>query len=130
MKKETNKQIICRILELSDQDYGNMVFEQAYAYMQKIIPTDHVGMDYLSKNALFWAWWENQWNRRDAIFINRWKLSTINYILQPPVLRSLKAEYYEAHDIETLNIYPNRIVMDETYAIMIGQLIDKTNGIS
>jgi hypothetical protein len=68
------------------------------------------------RSRIFWNWWKLHWYARDKAFADSYyKLMRLDCV----------QEIYESvHDARTLasSIYPNGVVLEESYAIMIEQL--------
>lgn len=122
MNTAETKQLICKNIGVSESDYNKLVFETAYEYLNKIIPGDTFGMDLLTKSSSFWAWWENQWNRRERIFVREIDLDKVNYIIAPSEMQLIKDLWHETHEVGEMNIHPSRVIMENAYAEMIGDV--------
>ena len=123
-ENETNQQLLMKLMEVSPLEYHNHVMDNAYVWLDHQIGRDIFGKEVMLYSQFFWAWWTNQWNRRNRIFINRLQLNDVKHILQPNVVRALKEEYQRVHSVEALNIYPSRVVIEASYAVMVGKVID------
>ena len=121
---EQNTQLLIRLMEVSELDYHNNLMDIAYEYLDNQVGKDIFGKDVLLRSKFFWDWWKNQWNRRNGILIHRLDLDEVCHILQPKIVRLLRKEYQNIHSVKTLNIYPSRIVIEASYAVMVGNVID------
>lgn len=110
----TNKTLITAALEWTEQEYANFQYESGLAYLEHYIPTDQHGIDMLSRSRIFWRWWVNHWNQRDAQFLS---LYTPEFS-HPKILQKV---YRGFHDVFTLvnEIYPNATILSDSYAVMI-----------
>lgn len=117
-----NKTLLLQLMQISEQQYDEMVFEYAYRYLVLQIGYDEFSISLLTGTTLFWKWWTNQWNRRNRILIHEYKLD------QYPgtdIREFVRREFYRTHCPESLNVYPSKPIMDEAYAIMMGELMDQ-----
>jgi hypothetical protein len=113
------KATVCRWLGWSELEYGQFQYEMGLAYLRFYISGDQWGQDLLQRTRLFWAWWKNEWMARDMTFCN-------NENGRPPMSTgNLVRRYRHLHDATTLasDIYPGRMIMEESYSQMIGSLI-------
>ncbi len=126
------KQEIQERLGLSDFDCNTMVFENGMEYLNCYIEsfgiqgaTDkqleasrQAWISEIAQTSIFWKWWTNQWKLRDRRFCQN---SNSNRSIQPWSL----AVYHMVHDPKVLagQIYPNRVVMTETYEQMMSKLV-------
>lgn len=115
MKKETYKETICQVLEFTEQEYEDKLFNSAFEYLELNMHQDEYGINQLSQSAYFWEWWVQQWERRNKILNHIHKLDQVHRILSPADLRFLRERYRHTHSPERLNIYPNRVVMEYTF---------------
>lgn len=116
------KDLLCKHMNMSADEYSQLVFDNAYAYLNRIIPNDQLGMDLLTKSKAFWAWWQNQWNRRDRIFIREIDLHDVQHIVSPDASTLMRELYFETHSVEGITVFPSRMILEESYAVMIGQV--------
>lgn len=119
-KKEADnlKATICRLLHWTELQYADFQFETGIAYLQYYIPRDQYGIDMLIREKIFWNWWKNHWNQRDQGFAIAVQAASLNK----------RIEIYEnMHDPRRLAsaIYPNGVVLTNTYARMINELQDQ-----
>lgn len=95
------------------EQYAEFQFDQAYEFLKYWVGEDVFGYRELPLTALFWAWWRNQWHRRDADFVRSVKDMPIEW----------KQRTYRAmHSPQSITRTPGRVIMDDAYAKMIYQL--------
>lgn len=124
-RKEKAKQlkaVVIDLLQWDELEYATFQYECGLAYLRHYIPGDNWGQDMLQRSKLFWNWWKNQWTLRDESFCamdsevptSRVGISTEN----------LRRLYLHLHDAAILasDIYPNRVVLEESYSQMIEEL--------
>lgn len=118
--QEALKATVCRWLGWDDLQYGQFQYEMGVTYLRFYLPYDDWGRDQLERTRLFWSWWRNRWAERDAGFCD-------TEDGQAPVCsKTVLAQIYRGvHDATTLasDIYPGRVIMEETYSQMVGDLI-------
>lgn len=112
-RQQTAKQQVMQLLGWDELRYAEMQYRAGRQYLQSYIPNDPEGIDALERSRIFWAWWKNQWLIRDTAYLNR-NIAKVS--------RSSARRIYEyVHNPEALvhAIYPNGVVLDESYARMI-----------
>jgi hypothetical protein len=69
-------------------------------------------------SAIFWNWWKNHYTNRDENFIEQ----VVNTTFTRDEVRDI---YLDTHDATTLArcIYPNGVVLNESYALMVTDLV-------
>jgi hypothetical protein len=117
------KALLMKLLDWDEFEYNHYQFESAFDYLDKVRQIDRFGICMLTTTKTFWIWWNNQWDRRNKILINDFQLDKITWIPDHGTVLFVRQEYALTHYIKTLNIYPNRIVMEESYDGMINQLM-------
>lgn len=61
-------------LQMGDHQLSELIFEQAYEYLEKVFGTDAYGMEQLPKTTEFWTWWRMEWNQIDRMFLEAIKV--------------------------------------------------------
>lgn len=107
---EANKQKVCQLLDWTDLDYAIYQEEKGLEYLEHVICCDAWSVNNVAKCKMFWRWFINHWNIRDAQFIGEYG----NY---PRGL--LKYKYEDLNDVESIKFYPHRVIMENTYQLMI-----------
>jgi len=115
---EGYKAQVCRILKWTELQYAEFQQETGIKYLRLYIPDDQAGADMLIRSRIYWQWWINHWQYRDASFL----LATVETL---PV-EDRRFLYKAVHEPEDLlsKFYPGKVVLDESYAEMIGRLFD------
>lgn len=114
-QRAENKKQLFQILDLNDLQYGNMQFDLAYQYLEEVVGiTDWVGE--LTSSKMFWKWWVNQWEIRDAHFLRYY--SDQNNSWSNKVLMIC---YNAWHDPKELNVH----ISDEAYELMIKAVVNE-----
>ncbi len=118
---KTNEKLLISAMEVSELDYNTHVMDVAYEYLEKNISKDVFGINFLLASKSFWIWWSIQWDRRNRIFINETRLNEVVAIIQPDARNMIRELYMETHCVSEIHVYPNRMVMEQSYAEMIGK---------
>lgn len=125
--KETRKEqadrlkgSICEMLKCTDMQYGELQYEQGLKYLKHYLPSDDHSADSLSRSRVFWNWWKNHWTNRDESFK---KLITDYPVRDREIVRQLYAQYNCGKALAD-SIHPHSTVLNESYAIMIQDLIE------
>lgn len=119
---QQNEQLLIRSMELTELEYNNLVMDVAYNYLDVNLGKDIFGKEVLLNSRSFWTWWKIQWDRRNRIFINETRLMEVVAIIQPDARNLLRELYFETHSPAEINVYPSRLVMEMSYAQMIGNV--------
>jgi hypothetical protein len=69
-KYAANKALLLTECNVSLDAYNIYMYNQAIAWIRSNIWNDDAMVDALTEQALFWAWWINQWNMREDAFIH------------------------------------------------------------
>ena len=119
-KADRLKATICGLLQWDDLTYAEFQYDMGLFYLRQYIPQDKWGQDLLQRTRLFWNWWKTQWTNRDDAY-----LSVNGESLQCISLENRRRIYRHLHDAGTLasEIYPGRVVLEDTYNEMIASLI-------
>lgn len=117
---EANKAQVIRLLGWSELEYCQHQEAQGIAYLQKIVGADDYGIALQLKNPLFWRWWVNHWNARDAEFLE--------YAPATPT-RLRHTLYNQLNDLDGFDFYPHRIIMELTYDAMVSETINQATQI-
>lgn len=115
--KEALKRSVCELLNWTEMQYAEFVYHEGLAYLKAYLPGDAHAAGILERSPIFWAWWKNHWQNRDAAFLKHCRERAINF----------KTELYNSlHDGAELadSIYPNSVVLNESYALMITELVN------
>ena len=107
-----NKATVIQLLNWNTSDYHVHQYEQGINYLDKNFP-DSFDMEILEPSPIFWKWWINQWNLRDA--------SYLPIIKQKQVILTM-ADYRHLHSSTLINTHPSSLIMEESFAIMIDEL--------
>jgi hypothetical protein len=113
LKAEYNRLLIYDALKFNESVYNQLVFDHGMQWVSKYFLNDS-GIEYaVAKSVLFWKWWKNQWELRDAQFVFEANLKQQERPLNGDCLMIALELYYEAHNPTELNIHPNRFVLEE-----------------
>lgn len=144
---EGNRELIKAWTGLTDEDLAVLKYESGVQYAQ-----DNLGNpDFVTivlKSANYWAWWKNQWAKRDEEFIDSIKITPngerfILVDVTPPsrtngfqlrgkcsiqVALTLTTEltrrkYLEYHSPNNLQNYPHKSILEESYKLMIHEYV-------
>jgi hypothetical protein len=109
---------VCRELKWTDEDYSRYQYETGIAYLTHYLNHDEYSIQAMERHRIFWNWWKNHWTNRDEKFMEQ----VVNTTFSVNTQREL---YNDMHDAETLArcIYPNGVVLNETYADMVTELV-------
>lgn len=110
---EANKQQVRRLLGWSERRFSEFVAAKGIQYLKEVLFADDDAVLQLTKGDMFWQWWRNHWNKRDEEFL----LYAGEYVLDHRLIM-----YEELHTI-TLDKYPHRPIMEQSYSLLMEQII-------
>lgn len=93
-----NKDLLLRALRLSPAAYSELVYEQGLRYLQQYLNGDTRTARVLEGMASYWAWWTDQWDRRNAGFIKRNQVQEYLPYMDAWYRSQLLAAYQQAND--------------------------------
>jgi len=109
---EANIHQVCKALGWSDLQYKSYQEQTGLDYLQSVVGADDWGLDHLKKTPIFWSWWINHWNKRDQEFLS----------FSNPSL----SLYHSMNAHEGFEFYPHRIIMEQSYAILQKEILERT----
>ena len=109
------KRKIMQLLCWTELEYAQFQYESGLKYLRTYIPGDEAGIYALERSRIFWSWWKNHWAQRDAQYV-----ANIN---EANSVARMREYYIWFNDPEYLikTIYPNAIVLHDSYARMIDE---------
>lgn len=119
-KAEHTRELVMALLDWDAQRYGSFVFEMAEQYLQRQCGRDAYGVQALLESTIFWKWWRNHWSQRDSEFLYMWADCSYQTDVQN--------EYEFLHSACNLHMRPNKVVLGDTYAVMINDYINCSEG--
>jgi hypothetical protein len=114
-KMEQNRELIMEMLGWDELTYGLFVMEKAEEYLKRQCGRDAYGIQALMESQIFWKWWKNHWMQRDEAFLYEWA----NY----KDAKHLVNEYAVVHSAANLHMRPNKVILEDSYAKMIGNYL-------
>lgn len=109
---------IARILKWTDLQWSEHQYEQGHAYLVAYVEADTRIVSAMERSRVFWSWWKNHWGNRDEGYLEFVENTTYD-------LTALREIYVDMHNAEVLvkSIYPNGSILQESYALMMDDLI-------
>jgi len=116
MKYTENQHNVQRLLQWSEMQYAEYVYETGISYLTAYLQ-DALWVDEIIRSAIFWNWWKKQWHLRDVEFVR--------YACLSKSAHTLAQLYQELHNAQALAkcMHPHAIILEESYAEMIQKLI-------
>lgn len=127
MRTDDHKQLLMDAMRMSEAEYNELVYDVAIEYLIQVLEFDKWGRDQLEAAHHFWAWWKNQWARRNNIVVFELELQSYSPAEYKLISDDVRAEFFKAHSLKTLTIIPNRIVLEESFGEMINGMFDERN---
>lgn len=112
---EANKQQVCRLLGWSFQQYAEYQEAKGIEYLREVVCGDDWSVSNVAKCQDFWNWWKNHWNLRDAEFIAAAASIPLSW-------RQMR--YNDLNDVDGIEFWPHKVIMENSYSFMIGEVID------
>jgi len=111
---------VCGLLGWDEMDYFDFQLESGLAYLAHYLQATWA-VDAVKGNRVFWNWWKGHWIARDKDFL----IYSQGNLLDRAALREF---YSYTHDGRELSrcIRPTSIVLNDSYAVMMQDLIDTT----
>ena len=119
------KSKVCRLLGWTELEYCNFQYECGLLYLSIYLKNDQWGVDLIHRCRTFWSWWKNHWVIRDKEFFVYMADPEIDGYFCPAMCIHFYKLLHDAQDLAQ-DIYPNGAVLQNTYAEMMGQIIDQT----
>lgn len=114
LRKVTSEQLVQALFDIDEEGYGQIVFDTGIAYAKRLTDNDEVGFDFLIRTKFFWAWWKNEWTKRDDEFIETFSADAD--------LSLLFDIYGYQHNIHRLK---SDALMQKKTASMVGHAMDE-----
>ena len=114
-KLQHTKDKVIKQLQISEQEYAQYQYEQGLEFLERYIPSDPAGIDFLQRSKTYWQWWKNHWFIRDRRFL---------LLFPTGPAKTLNHSYRQLHAAKYLisDIYPPAVVLGNDYAKMIGEV--------
>jgi hypothetical protein len=108
-----------RELRWTEMEYLGFQYDQGIAYLMAYLNGDEYSVNVMERSRIFWQWWKNHWRTRDESFLEQVVNTTFD-------LSTRREMYLDTHDAVVLakSIYPNGVVLNESYAVMITELVE------
>lgn len=104
--KEKNRLTLQSFFGIDDLQYGELVMDNAYRYLQVYLDGDQGGIQMITMSSFFWEWWTNQWDYRNQIFLDKWRLS-ITPDMSAKGRNVLMNVWLDDHNITPSDVRPN-----------------------
>lgn len=118
-KAQRLKAGICELLECKPEQYAEFQYQSGLRYLIAYLPNDAHSQRLLTYSKVFWNWWKNHWTIRDEEFLCLAQKYTIR---NREIVLQLYLQYNNGKYLAN-EFHPNAIVLNETYAGMINELI-------
>lgn len=118
---QTNQQRIQQLICWDELQYGEFVYECGLQYLQALIRDNQEAIAALECSRIFWSWWRNHWAIRDKQFLGK-----VNIYAPASGILMFYQHYNNPRKLSG-RIWPNAVVLHESYARMIGEFNDAIN---
>lgn len=116
---EALKARVCELLNWTEERYAQFVWDCGQDYLNAYLRGDKYAIGMLEYSRVFWAWWKSHWAKRDENFLLLNKHNPLNNV---QTLEQLYAHYNDGWQLAE-SIHPNSVVLNESYALMMKELI-------
>lgn len=116
------KAAVVALLNCTELQYTKFQYTSGEIYLKTYLQGDDYAMDMLGRSKIFWSWWRNHWANRDEHFM---ELHRSNPIRDKQVITQLYLQY-NAGSMLARCIHPNSVVLNESYAHMVDDLIHES----
>ena len=72
IQAERNAELIQVMLDMDAELYAQFKFDTGLRYAEIMTNKDKTGLNILVQTKFYWAWWNNQWAKRDAYFLEHY----------------------------------------------------------
>jgi len=120
-RADSMKRAVCELLECHEDLYNEYVFNSGLDYLKAYLNRDEYGIKLLQESPIFWAWWKNHFTNRDENFL---LLHKNKPIVNLEIRRQLYEQYNNGKKLAR-DIHPNSVVLHESYATMITELVEE-----
>lgn len=119
---ERCKDRICRILDWTTEEMVDFQLDAGRLYLTHYLKEEWA-IKVVADSHIFWRWWMNHWHSRDKDFLIYVEGHRLLNVLDRTTM------YCYMHDGSELSkeIRPSGVVLHETYAAMIQEMIDHPN---
>jgi hypothetical protein len=120
-RADSLKRKVCQELRWTDLQYNEYQFQQGHDYLLAYLKGDEYSVRVMERSRIFWSWWRNHWTNRDEGFME----FVTNTTYSVAEMREFYGDVHDAHLLAEC-IYPNGVILNESYANMITELIDES----
>lgn len=71
-ERQSNEQLIQALLDWDEQQYCQFKYDMGLRYAHYQTGGDEIGFEVLIKTNYYWAYWKNEWSKRDSEFIEKY----------------------------------------------------------
>jgi hypothetical protein len=135
-REAKNRASLLELLQISEEELNEKIFEGAYEYLKHVFGTDAYGMEHLPQTTQFWAWWKLEWAKIDAVFLAAvepckrasWSIrdrdnTNGKYIVYE--LHDLREHYEYYHEASMANRYLNSDIVRAGMHKMVKDIVTK-----
>lgn len=116
---EQQREAVRHLLGWTEESMSWFIYNQGLRYLKLYLLNNQHDISILEANKIFWAWWKNHWNNRDRDFLILHK----NHPVRDRAIREQLYQHYNDGKMLADSIHPNSVVLHETYACMITELV-------
>lgn len=113
-----NTQQVQKVLGYTHTGYALMIEYAGYAWLDRYFATDAELKNVFVTSKMFWQWWVNHWDLRDAEFLKETSLRFMNEELDGDELQIALGFFVEKHCVKNLSIVPNYLVRQEVNGLL------------
>lgn len=116
------KAAVLKLLNCHSNHYNSLQFEMGLTYLDNETKLDKEAAKIMAETPLFWAWWRNQWVKRDKDFLRT--VRKIGAARKRTIYRAetIAQTYQKYHSVNSILFSPHKAAIRESYAQFIGKL--------
>lgn len=116
---EQQREAVRHLLGWTEEAMSWFVYNQGLRYLKVYLLNNHQDIRILETSKIFWAWWKNHWANRDRDFL----LLQKHHPVRDREIREQLYQHYNDGKMLADSIHPNSVVLHETYAVMVTELV-------
>lgn len=107
------QQAICQLLDFTELEYCQNQYDKGLAYAKHQVDGDDFGYQVLIRSKSFWAYWKNEYAKREKEFIRNYKDFDLSY---------LGEEYEFIHSVDGIKCSRPAEYIEKEFAALWGQV--------
>ncbi len=115
------KMLCCRLMDMTEAEYENDLFETGMAYLEQRHTGDVDLIAALQSMPQFWKWWSLQWAQRSQALLEKFNYSDATMVTSHLVRRNARACFIKTHGVVNLQHLYSRTVTIQALRNLLAQ---------